>query len=274
MFLLLLFIGIFLAKPVLATGTLTITNTTGIIVTGDQFTISYSTAGLTSGDIYYIKAYGGVDPSTSQIYTINGSQQLASSTSWTNFPTLTIGDNGIYSGTINAIAPGISGNVSLKLRLALVSDTTKQVDANSTTLNIIAPTPTLVPTSTLTPTPIPTSTPLPTNTPSPTPVNTNTPVPTNTSTLTPTPTNKPTTIPTATTAPWPTDTPLPELTPINDPIPSAIIGGPPALTPTNAPSVLSVSTTTKSFASYLPLIFIVTGGVLLLIPLILTKIRK
>ena len=274
MFLLLLFIGIFLAKPVLATGTLTITNTTGIIVTGDQFTISYSTAGLTSGDIYYIKAYGGVDPSTSQIYTINGSQQLASSTSWTNFPTLTIGDSGVSSGTINAVAPGISGTATLKLRLALVADTTKQVDANSSTINIITPTPTIVPTSTSTPTPIPTSTPLPTNTPSPTPSATNTPVPTSTLTLTPTPSNKPTTIPTATDAPWPTDTPLPELTPINDPLPSSIVGGPPVLTPTNAPSVLPTNTIGKSFASYLPTIFIVLGGILLLIPLILTKIKK
>ena len=152
--------------------------------------------------------------------------------------------------------------------------TAGKLNLNYQSTNTCVLTPTQTPTQTPTPIPTSTSAPLPSITPTPTPVNTNTPVPTSTLTLTPTPTNKPTTIPTATTAPWPTDTPLPELTPMNDPLPSVIVDGPPTLTPTSTPAVLSASTTSKSFASYLPLIFIVTGGVLLLIPLIITKIKK
>ncbi|MBP9817317.1 lamin tail domain-containing protein [Candidatus Shapirobacteria bacterium] len=130
-----------------------------------------------------------------------------------------------------------------------------------------ASTNTCVPTSTptLTPSPVPaTNTPHPTSTPTATP--TNTPVPTSTPTRTPTPTQTPT--PTPTSEPTPIDSPMPTATAVTD-LPIDISGPIDSATPTKAPAKSS-----KFNSQILPTIFIIIGGLLLVVPLIISKIKK
>jgi hypothetical protein len=128
----------------------------------------------------------------------------------------------------------------------------------------------------VTPTPIPTSTSVPTSTSAPTA----TLIPSNTST--PTPSNSPTT------TKYPTSTPLPtlEIFPTLPPEPTAVIeptvylpdaptiSDPQVLgdmifpTPTKTPSKFTTSPTT------IAIIFIILGGILLLIPILLIKFNR
>lgn len=267
---LLLLLHILLPRPVFAAGSLTITNFTGSIVTNDIFNLTYTAVNLNVGDTYYIKVYGGVDPSTSQIYTVYNNQNLSSSSDWSNFPTTVIDAGGSASGTLNAIAPTISGSANLKLRFALTSSTGTQVNADQMAINIITPTPT--------PTPVPTSipTPLPTNTSTPTPVPTNTPVPTDTPTSTPIPSSTPTP-PAATPTPAPTDIPAPLETPQNDPLPTDDPNQPSVQNNSiAAANVLGDSSPLNiipaSRSNFIPTFFMIIGGLLLLSPLLAPKI--
>ena len=285
-------ISIIFPKYLVAAGTLSINNVSGSIVTNDIFTINYTANNLNVGDTYYIKVYGGIDPSTTQIYTIYNNQSLSSSTSWINFPVIVIDSGGSQVGNIDAIAKEIFGTATLKLRMALTSNpTNQQIDAIPLTINIItpAPTPTNLPSATPTDTtPTSTITPLPTNTQSPSntptltptsyPANTPTPTKTPTPTRTPTPTKipTPTLIPTLVLDPYPTET---NLTPVIEPTPEItdIISDDPVL---GIDDIVKTSTPTSlinmpTFASnILPALFIISGGLLLLSPIIISKIKK
>jgi len=136
-------------------------------------------------------------------------------------------------------------------------------------LSYPTPTPTSTPTPILTSTPIPTLTPELTSTQTPTPTPTKTPIPTKTLT----PTKSPT--PTKTPTPIKTITPTKTLTPTSTlAIESAILVSTqtPTLTPTSVPEVLGTTVSNKK--NYLPLIFICLGGLFLLTPLIIAKIKN
>lgn len=127
--------------------------------------------------------------------------------------------------------------------------------------------------STPTPSSVPTDIPAPTSTTAPLP--TITPTPSSPPTSTPTPTVRPTAKPTLKPSITPSPTLEPPLTPVNDPLPS-LRDDPPSVTPdpepASSPAVLSAST--SSSTNYLPFIFIVLGGLLLIIPVIISKIKK
>lgn len=76
---------------------------------------------------------------------------------------------------------------------------------------------------------------------------------------TPSPTSAPTLTPSPTTPLLPTITPSPTNTPV------------PTNTPTPTPAVLGDSTASPTHSNLLPIIFITAGGLLLLVPLIITK---
>jgi len=65
------------------------------------------------------------------------------------------------------------------------------------------------------------------------------------------------------------------VTPVNEPITQTdddeIVDDP---TPTSSPILGETTEVTKTKRNYLPLIFIISGGILLLTPLIITKIKK
>jgi hypothetical protein len=169
-----------------------------------------------------------------------------------------------------------------------------QLNLNPRSDNTCVPNPTPLPTSI--PTPIPTATPIPLPTITPLPTPTNTPHPTNTPIPTNTPTHIPTLTPTPTVTSVPTFTPIPTIKPTITPTidlnqynssdestisaifePSSVINSVTeeitldTVTPTSEP-ILGETTTTKR--NFLPLIFICLGGIFLLAPLIIAKIKS
>jgi Lamin Tail Domain len=133
-----------------------------------------------------------------------------------------------------------------------------------------------IPTSSPTPTPTPISISLPTITPSLTPIPTNIPKPTNTPipTLTPSPTIKPTATPTTnlnrySSSDESTISAILEPTEIIKTINKEKIKNTP---PSNNGSVLGETITTKK--NFIPLFFICLGGLFLLAPLIIAKIKN
>lgn len=96
-----------------------------------------------------------------------------------------------------------------------------------------------------------------------------------TSTPTPTPTNIPTSTPTPTLTPTKIPTLTPTVTPTKIPIPTLEIS--PFITSIPTPEILGTSTTVpsvKSSQKIFPLIFICLGGLFLLTPLIIAKIKS
>ena len=161
-----------------------------------------------------------------------------------------------------------------KILIDLLTYSVGKTDSNPKSDNNCVPTstPTPTPITTLTPTlteaPIPTSTSVPTPTiiKTPTPTKTSTPTPTKTPTSTPTPTPTPTKTPTGNSALQNTPTSISATE-------SAILVSTetPVSTPTSIPEVLGTTTTNKK--NYFPLIFICLGGLFLLTPLIIAKIK-
>lgn len=235
---------------------MTVTNTAGTIVSGDPFSLSYLASSLSVGSTYYLKAFGGVEPATNQVYTVYSGQNLSSTAAWASFPSFVIDAGGSASGTLSALIPSASGTVSLKLRLALTTNTDTQVTSASTTITVLTPTTTPVPTT------VPTNTPLPTNTPTPTPVPS--------STITPSPTTPPTRTPTPTLSPTPTIEPTAviEPTPADYPTPTDS-----ATVSTPAPTSGQASASHSLNPGLISIIFIGFGCSLLFFPLILIKIK-
>lgn len=146
-----------------------------------------------------------------------------------------------------------------------------------------SPTPTVTPTPTITPTPTVTNTPAPSNTPTATRTPTITNTPTATKTLTPTktptaqktgtPTKTPTLIPTDEITPTETETLFDEsiLTPSPEE-PEPILGITDIIKPTPTPQP-KFAIFKKLPPNFLPTLFIVVGGLFLLAPLIISKIK-
>lgn len=264
MFLLLIIFVFLFSKSSLAATSVTILSSPTSITIGESFPVSFSiNTNSTSPSFHYKIVGSGV--------TLFTQPNESCSNTYDNCPEINIGSSGTVTETAYAKITVITGPIKILVRVAESVSHTATSSSYQDILSYVIPTATLTPTPL--PTYIPTATPIPTNTPTPVPTSTNSPTPTNTSTITPT--KKPTNTSTPTITPWPTDTPLPELTPNNEPLPSQEDYSV-SNSPTNSPMVLSATSETnqKTFSSYIPLIFIIIGGVMLLIPLVITKIKK
>lgn len=263
-----LLISFLIPKVSYATTTVTLNSVPSSITIGESFPVSFILSTNSTSPSFHYKIVG----SGVTLITIPDSD---CSGSYNNCPEINIGESGIASGTAYAKITVITGPISVLVRVAESvshSATSSQSQIIST---YVVPTPSETPTPM--PTYVPTSTPVPTNTPQPS----NTPVPTSTNTPTPTltPTATPTKTPSAT--PIPTDTPLPILTPIIEPT-SAEYAEISANNIQQSSSTLGnilgagnseVSSTSSRVANLLPLIFIISGGILLATPLVISKIK-
>jgi hypothetical protein len=121
-------------------------------------------------------------------------------------------------------------------------------------------------------------TPMPTSTPTQTPTPTHTPTPTPTQTPTPTHTPTPTPLPSET--PYPTDTPAPTITPayLIQTLDSNVLGAQDtALLETKFMAEGSTDSDKSEgldLSKFLPIILIISGGLVLLIPLLLSIFKK
>lgn len=229
-----------------------------VITAGTTFPISFTVNEASSSASYYYKFFGGVD---NDVYKITNNSDLSYSSSWSNFPQIILNptSENIFNGYA-FIKPDVqTGTLNLKIRIALTTDTSTKLGATSPAFSIEV---VAVPPPTSTPTPNPTNVPTPTNIPTPTP----TKIPTLTPTLTPTK------------IPTPTLTPIPIEATISAVLEPIEITESPIITLiATSNQIISDSTkgaknTTKK--TFLPLIFIILGGVLLLTPLIISKIKK
>lgn len=228
---------------------LTISNLPSQITAGEQFNIILNLhAKLNLA--YQFKVYGGVNGD-------NYSYEVKNGDTWTN------GYNGAWS-SLPQSSTDTNGNSSLELTVRFKTDKTSgtsqliakvkesalnnYIISNSYSLDVVDPPPTPINT--------PISTPTPTNTP------------TNISTLTKiiTPTIKLTLTPTPKTA---------TISAILEPTQISEITEIPTITliPTIG-EILGESTKSATKKNFLPLIFIILGGILLLTPLIISKIKK
>lgn len=228
---------------------LTISNLPSQITAGQQFNIILNLHAKINLN-YQFKVYGGVNGD-------NYSYEVKNGDTWTN------GYNGAWN-SLPQSSTDSNGNSSLELTVRFKTDKTSgtsqliakvkesalnnYIVSNGYSLDVVDPPPTPINT--------PVATIVPTNSPTSTP--TKIPTPTIKLTLTPTPK-----IATVSAIIEPTETTEATETPTITIIPTS-------------GEILGESTSTKSAArkNFLPLIFIVLGGILLLTPLIISKIKK
>lgn len=273
---LVIFVTNIFCQTILAAPQIVLNSNPNQVVINSPFSVSFSVTNSDAGSSFYYKAFGGIGDTTSDIHTLNGGTELNYNDSWTSFPQLTIGDSGQSDGSVAAKVIGSSGSYNFKIRLYNGS-----TGYTSPAISFIAvdPSPTPTPTLTNTPTPTntPTITPIPssTNTPAPTSTPSNTLTPTNTSyptsTLLPTASIKPTVTPLVVEA---TPTDLPPLGTSNDPAPTQpvnVLGSAALISDTES---VSSPASKFSLSDYLPAILIIVGGLLLVAPLIISKIKN
>lgn len=233
---------------------------------GSSFNFNILLSHAKANNDYYFKVYGGVSGDNYSIE-VQGSSGWPNgyNGSWTDMPKFTTNSNG-----------DINQNITVRSRLDKPSGqytlTAKAKDANSSfdltspsqTIQIIDPSPTSTPQPTSSPTP----TPSPTDTPTTSASATSTPVPTKFPTRTPTPTEEiaPTLEPTA------TPDPLVSPTDIESSDGGEIMGITDLILPTPTPKSL---TFIKNFsANLLPGLFITSGALLILVPVLISKLHK
>lgn len=232
---------------------LTINNLPSQITSGQQFNLTLNLRAKLNLS-YQFKVYGGVNGD-------NYSYEVENNGNWIN------GYNGAWDSLPQASTDS-SGNASFGLTVRFRTDKNSgtsslvakvketlantYITSSNYNLDVIDPSPTPMPTSTSTPTSTPTAVPTPTD------------LPTNTPTIIPTSSI----IPTVTS--FSTVTPPPEDTPANSPADQTFSSVTDVLgTSTSAP----VSTESSSLSNFLPLIFIIVGGILLATPLIISQIK-
>ncbi len=233
--------------PVFAAPTVSIVDFPETVTADQVFNVTFSISSATSGLIYHYKIVGDgnteilTQPNTSCAGNYESCESLNIATSSANIATA--------SAKMNMV----SGIYNLKIRIAQSDKHTLTYNSDivSVTSILPSPTPTPTPTPTATPTPNPTNTPIPTNTSTPPP----TKIPTLTSTNTPTPT--------------PTEI-------INNMYGQTDVSVLILNTPT--PEILGISNSNpdipKPKKNFIPLIFICLGGIFLLAPLIIAKIKS
>lgn len=231
----------------------TINNISDNSLAGNNFSLDFTINNLQIGDSFYYKIFGGVSDNTSSVQTFHNSNYLNYTSSWVDFPTIAAGDtNPITITAIGRVNNSIGTN-NIRIRIAKISNTSSKYDSESKIIDIIAPTPTLVPT--LVPTSIPTSIP----------------------SVTQVPTRVPTSVP--------TNTPLPTkiiITPTTFISPTITIS--PSIEPTiiSEPSVLGIEITLAENISgpkkpkkiSFAVILMISGGLLLLSPLLVSKLQR
>jgi hypothetical protein len=267
---------------------------------GEQFNLNISLNSAKASTEYYLKAYGGLPGDNYAIEVLNNSNWLNGyNGAWETMPKFSTDPSGNFTViiTIRSRSDKESGIYEINAKTKEVVGTTNFLSQTRTIQIIDPPSPT--PSSTLTPT----NTPDPTSTPTitPVPTATNTPGPTSTPTATKTPTPANTSTPTKTPTPNKTNTPTKTLTPTKIPTLPAVVlteAGPTVTdilfddsiltpSPSHEPilgitDIIKPTPTPKpkfSFfkkisPNFLPTLFIVLGGLMLLTPLIISKIKK
>jgi len=246
----LLFLFCIFPSQIFAAPTITITNFPENVIAGDVFNITFSISNTDIGSTYHYKIIGDKDTK------IKTQPDTHCSSDYDFCENINIVDSSEKLATASAFIDMISGNNNLKIRIAKDNkDSHTTFDSQFISINSV------LPTTTPTPTTFPIET--PTSTPKITPTPTKTPTPNKVIT----PTKTPTPIKTTT----PTKTPIPTPTLATE---SAILVSTqtPTQTPTPVPEILGITTTNKK--NYLPLVFICLGGLFLLTPLIIAKIKN
>jgi len=242
--LLLIFFLVF-SNQVLATPSVNINSASEIITAGTTFPVTFTINEASSSATYCYKFFGGID---NDVYAITSDSSLSYTSGWIHFPQITLDPNGpnIFNGYAYVKSDTPTSNLNLKIKIALTTNTSIGATSLPLIIDVVAAPPTPTPTS------------IPTNTPTSTPTPTKTPTPTPTSTSTPTPTAIISQDSIST-------TPFYNGSTVNIETPTSTIE-----------SILGETTTleTTSKKNFLPLILIIGGGVLLLCPLIITKIKK
>ena len=276
MFWLFIFLFIF-SGQVFAAPTVVIDSLPAGGTVGVNFTVNFSVSNGDVGATYHYKAFGGIS-NDSDIHTLSDTTEFTYTSLWSSLPFLTIGAGGTYIGSLTAKAVGGAGTYNVKIRL---QDITPE-SAPKTIEMVSAPTSTPTPTPTATNTPTPTSVPTSTPTPSPTPTLT----PTITPTKTPTPTPSPTTAPAVATTYMSDTTPVAIETPIIEPTPQFenpqtvsaagdsgnTLGISDLIKPSTTPTPKSAGFTLSP--GIVSVMFIVIGGLLLFVPLIILKVQR
>lgn len=236
-------------SKVLAIPTVTINSVPDVITAGTTFPVTFTINEASSSASYVYKFFGGIDTDVSKI---TSGPDLFYTSSWVNFPQITLssGTSNIFNGYAFVKPDAITSIFNLKIKIALTTNTNTGFTSPSFSIDVIAASPTQTPTPTISPTSIPTPT--------------NTPIPTIKPTATPTiDLNKYTPSPNASISAIlePTDT-IEIVTPTQEPIISPIV---------DSELVLGENTSRKNI---FPLIFICLGGLFLLTPLIIAKIKS
>lgn len=246
------FLGSVFAAP-----SVIIENISDSVVLGENFSVGFSVSNADIGSSFYYKVFGGIDDNTSSIQNFYNSNYLNYTSSWADFPILVISTNSANLATAfgRVNNNSSSGIYNIRLRIAKTSNTSSKYDSEIKNIDIIAPSPT--------PTEIP-----PSNTPTPNPTST----PTSTPTLSNTPTPKPTITPTPTkiSSPIPTIEPSVNPEPIEEILGATDVLNEPTIIPTEAKNEVQ---TNNSVLKFLPTFLIVLGSLLLLTPLVLSKIK-
>jgi hypothetical protein len=247
---LLLFFLVFPSK-ISAIPTVTINSAPDVVTAGTTFPVTFTINEASSSASYVYKFFGGVDSDVSKI---TGGPDLFYTSSWVNFPqvTLSSGISNVFSGYAFIKPDALTSVFNLKIKIALTTNTNTGFTSPSFLIDVIAASPTQTPT--MSPTLIPTSTPIPINTP--------------TSTI------KPTATPTIDLNKY-TPSPNASVSAVLEPTETVQV-----IIPTQEPTIISIEDSglvlgeDTSQKNILPLIFICLGGLFLLTPLIIAKIKS
>ena len=238
-------------SKIFAVPTVIINSAPDVITAGTTFPVTFTINEASSSASYAYKFFGGID---SDVYKITNGPEFSYNKTWASFPQITLnsGTSNIFTGYAFINPDVITSIFNLKIKIALTANTSISVTSPSFSLDVVAapptPTPTLSPTPTLTPTKTPTSTPIPTIKPTATPtidLNKYTPSPNASISAILEPTEI-----------------IEDISPTEEII----------ATPTTETAQVLGETTSKK--NILPLIFICLGGLFLLTPLIIAKIKS
>lgn len=220
-----------------------ITDSPPEIEKGKRFSIKFALKNGQPHTTYTLKVVDDRGDRACFVKTINNDTILHSNSSWDDFPQYTVGPDGEIEDVILAVIDDCSekrletGDYA-QIRLKTKED--EKVKSLVAGIRITFPAPTLPPTRTPTPTSQPTNMPKPT--------------PTVTVSITPTPSNL---------TPSPTQTSFPSPTPTDEFRPQVL--GSATTEPTSTP---------KDPRQIIPIIFMITGGLFLATPAIVSKFKK
>jgi len=244
---------------IFAATTVTVNSVPSSITIGESFPVSFTINTNSTSPSFHYKVVGtGVT-----LFTLPTTD---CSSSYDSCPEINIGESGTATGTAYAKITVFTGpTINIAVRVAESTGHASTISEYQQIANYVVPSSAPSPTSL--PTYIPSNTPAPSNTPTPS--------------LTPTPTKTPTSTPKPSNTPYPTVSPAPLETPINEPLPTDNLSLEPTSTDTLGIQDLIKPTPAKSPKTkfnfptqILPVLFIGLGGVLLLSPLIIAKLKK